>query len=112
MKITVPLTLCAVLMSTSIYSRDLIDWHSVRMAAQDSVAYVETEWTAANRVISGTGFLISSRSFLITASHVVPEPEDGKASEYRAALKSASAPRHKLQLISRIKEHDVALLEF
>jgi Trypsin-like peptidase domain len=112
MKITVPLTLCAVLISTSIYSRDVIDWHGVRMASQDSVAYVETEWTAANRVISGTGFLISSGSFLITASHVVPEPEDGKASEYRAALKSASAARHKLQLISRIKEHDVALLEF
>jgi len=108
-------TVCAALvLATSSYAQ--VNWNDVRMASQDAIAYIETQSSNLKgddpRVVSGTGFLITSSGYVITASHVVPEPEAGRKVEYRAALRSPSEQKHRLQLICRMKEHDVALLKF
>lgn len=90
------------------------DWHAVRMASQSAIAYIETESSSDGRdpqISSGTGFLVTSSGFVITASHVVPEPAPGRQVAYRAALRSPAEQKFPLQLICRIKEYDVALLK-
>ena len=92
------------------------DWSAVRQKVEDSLVFIETtrqrEDGTNREVLGGTAFIFSNRGFAITAAHVVPRKRDGEVVEYKAAMKSRHAHKFAVQVVMRIEDLDLALIQF
>ena len=92
------------------------DWSSVRAKVQGAVIFVEVvreKRDGSNRqVLAGTGFVFDERGYAITAAHVVPRVADDERLSVKVAPRSRYAPKTEAQVVLRVDDLDLALLQF
>jgi hypothetical protein len=92
------------------------DWSAIRAKVPGAVIFVEVvreKRDGSNRqVLAGTGFVFDDRGYAITAAHVVPRVADDERLSVKIALRSRYAPKTEAQVVLRVDDLDLALLQF
>lgn len=94
-----------------------IDFAKVREQFQESVVHIHAirtrkDGAGAREPSYGTGFVISSDGDVLTANHVVLKEDNDTMVEVTGASSPRDGNRHKLEIIRRDEEADLALLRF
>jgi len=89
----------------------------IRVQNQDSIIHIKVikrhkDGVGADSTTYGTGFIISDRGFVLTASHVIERDDRDTTVEIYGAKRSPTNPHFPMQLIKRDDDVDLALLEF
>jgi hypothetical protein len=92
------------------------DWSSIRAKVQGAVIFVEVVKEKRDgsdrQVLAGTGFVFDARGYAITAAHVVPRVADDERLSIKVAPQSRYASKVEAQVVVRVDDLDLALLQF
>jgi hypothetical protein len=92
------------------------NWSVIRAKVQGAVIFVEVvreKRDGSNRqVLAGTGFVFDEKGFAITAAHVVPRVADDERLSIKIAPQSRYATKIDAQVVARLDDLDLALLQF
>jgi S1-C subfamily serine protease len=92
------------------------DWSQLRQKVVHSVLYIET--VQQNRdgtnktTISSSGFVITKNGYGLTAAHAVPRETSDTQVRYFASVGSRYSHKFPIEVVQRIEELDIALLQF